>query len=94
MVVETIGSFSRNGTEVFTSVMDMTKAFDNVKHSILFPKRCTCNIHTAFDGNVWESNCQCQMEWIIVIHIRNEKWGQERSSFISVVILCVRGWTL
>ena len=45
MVVETIDYFSRNGSEVFTSVMDMRKAFDNVKRSMLFTKllqkRCT-----------------------------------------------------
>ena len=38
MVVETIDYYSRNGSEVFTSVMDMTKAFDNVSHSKLFAK--------------------------------------------------------
>ncbi|MEO2160307.1 MAG: reverse transcriptase domain-containing protein, partial [bacterium] len=38
MAVETIEYFLRNGSEVFTCVMDMTKAFDNVKHSMLFQK--------------------------------------------------------
>ena len=38
MVVETIDYFSRNGSEVFTSVMDMRKAFDNVKRIMLFTK--------------------------------------------------------
>ena len=38
MAVETIDYFLRNGSEVFTCVMDMTKAFDNVKHSVLFQK--------------------------------------------------------
>ena len=38
MVIETIDYFSRNGSEVFTSVMDMRKAFDNVKRSMLFTK--------------------------------------------------------
>ena len=38
MVVETIDYFSRNGSEVFTSVMDMRKAFDNVKRGMLFTK--------------------------------------------------------
>ena len=38
MVVETIDFFLRNGSEVFASVMDMTKAFDNVRHSQLFTK--------------------------------------------------------
>ena len=30
--------YLRNGSEVFTSVMDMKKAFDNVSHSRLFSK--------------------------------------------------------
>ena len=38
MVVETIDYFSRNGSEVFTSVLDTRKAFDNVKRSILLTK--------------------------------------------------------
>ena len=36
LAVETIDHFIRHGTEVFVGVMDMTKAFDNVKHSTLF----------------------------------------------------------
>ena len=36
MTVETIDYFQRHGSEVFVCVMDMTKAFDNVKHSTLF----------------------------------------------------------
>ena len=38
MAVETIDYFQRHGSEVFVCVMDMTKAFDNVKHSTLFKK--------------------------------------------------------
>ena len=36
MVIETIEYYTNNGSEVFACVMDMTKAFDNVKQSILF----------------------------------------------------------
>ena len=38
MVIETIDYFLRNNSEVFICTMDMTKAFDKVKHSILFQK--------------------------------------------------------
>ena len=38
MVVESVDYFLRNGSEVFMCMMDMTKAFDLVKHSILFMK--------------------------------------------------------
>ena len=35
-VIETIGYFLRNGSEVFTCQTDMSKAFDLVRHSVLF----------------------------------------------------------
>ena len=38
MAIETIDYFLRNNSEVFICTMDMTKAFDNVKHSKLFRK--------------------------------------------------------
>ena len=38
MAIETIDFFTRNGSEVFVCAMDMSKAFDRVKHSILFKK--------------------------------------------------------
>ena len=36
MAVETINYFVRNESELFTCAMDMSKAFDNAKHSLLF----------------------------------------------------------
>ena len=36
--VETITHFIRNGSDVFTCLMDMRKVFDTVKHSVLFNK--------------------------------------------------------
>ena len=38
LVVESINHFNRNGSDVFTCFMDMKKAFDTVKHSLLFRK--------------------------------------------------------
>ena len=38
MVIETIDYFLRNNSKVFICTMDMTKAFNTVKHSILFQK--------------------------------------------------------
>ena len=37
-MVETVEYFQRHGSNVYACVMDMTKAFDNVKHSTLFWK--------------------------------------------------------
>ena len=36
LAIEAIDYFLRNGSEVFVGVMDMAKAFDNVKQSVLF----------------------------------------------------------
>ena len=38
LAIETIDYFLRNGSEVFVGVMEMSKAFDNVKQSVLFWK--------------------------------------------------------
>ena len=38
MAVETMQHFLRNGSEVFICAMDMSKAFDKVKHGLLFYK--------------------------------------------------------
>ena len=38
LAIETIDYYIRNGSEVFAGVMDMSKAFDNVKQSVLFWK--------------------------------------------------------
>ena len=44
LAVETIDHYVRNGSEVFVGVMDMTKAFDNVKQSLLFEKLIDRNV--------------------------------------------------
>ena len=38
LAVETISHYLRNGSEVFSCLMDMSKAFDMVQHSTLFRK--------------------------------------------------------
>ena len=61
LAIETIDYFLRNGSEVFVGVMDMTKAFDNVKQSVLFwklidkgmpPIYLLLNIYTKQRANV------------------------------------------
>ena len=46
--VETINYFMRNGTEVYTCLMDMTKAFDLVRHSLLFKKLVAAGLSVIF----------------------------------------------
>jgi hypothetical protein len=47
-VAETILYFLRNGLEFFACTMDMTKAFDLVKHSILFKKLLAKGLSVIF----------------------------------------------
>ena len=46
--VKTIDYFMRNGTEVYSSLMDTTKAFDLVKHSLLFKKLIDAGLPVIF----------------------------------------------
>ena len=48
MVIEGISYFIRNGSDVFTCTMDMTKAFDMVRHSTLFKKLIDLNFPMIF----------------------------------------------
>ena len=47
-VIETVSYFLRNGGNVFCCLMDMTKAFDLVKHSILFKKFLKAGLPVIF----------------------------------------------
>ena len=47
-VIETVGYFLRNGSEVFTCQTDMSKAFDMLKHSLLFRKLINANFSRIF----------------------------------------------
>ena len=48
LAIETIDYFLRNGSEVSVGVMDMTKAFGNVKQSVLFWKLIDIGIPTIY----------------------------------------------
>ena len=53
MAVETIQYFLRNGSEVFICAMDMSKAFDKVKHGLLFYKLLACQNYS------YDYSCVC-----------------------------------
>ena len=74
-VVETIDYFLRNGGEVFSCMMDMTKACDLVKHSILFRKLLNAGLPAIF------------IRLLIFIYINqfaNVKWDGTFSSLFSL----------
>ena len=74
-VVETISYFLRNGSEVFGCTMDMTKAFDLVKHSILFRKLWIKGLSVIFLR---------LLLFIYMMQIANVKWNGDISSQFSL----------
>ena len=74
-VVETISYFLRNGSEVFGCTMDMTKAFDLVKHSILFRKLWIKGLSVIF---------LTLLRFIYMMQIANVKWNGDISSQFSL----------
>jgi hypothetical protein len=48
VVTETVNYFLRNGSEVYSCLCDMSKAFDLVKHSVLFQKLMVSGIPMIF----------------------------------------------
>ena len=74
-VIETASYFLRNGGNVFCCVMDMTKAFDLVKHSILFRKFLKAGLPVIF------------IRLLIFIYINqyaNIKWNNCFSTMFSM----------
>ena len=75
MAVETISYFLRNGSEVFTCTMDMSKAFDTVRHSTLFEKL------------VEQGLPQIIVRYILIsykLQQANVKWNNKLSDFFSL----------
>ena len=89
--VETINYFMRNGTNVYACLMDMTKAFDLVKHSLLFKKLLAGGLSVIFVrlllfiymnqfGNVnWNGN------FSDIFPIRN---GVRQGAILSGILYC------
>ena len=74
-VVETIGYYMKNGSKVFTCMMDMTKAFNLVKHSIMFRKLIKANLSPIF------------IRLIICVYmhqVANVRWNGTFSEFFTM----------
>ena len=74
-VVETVSYFLRNGGNVYCCLMDMTKAFDLVKHSILFRKFLCAGLSPIFIR---------VLIFIYVNQFANIRWNGNLSSFFSM----------
>ena len=85
LAVETIGYFTRNGGEVFTCQADKTKAFDLVKHSVLFSKLRDQNLSKIF------------LRRLMVMYIHQHarvRWNGQLSEIFSLKNGCKQGAVL
>ena len=73
--IETINYFSKNGSDVFTCLMDMTKAFDMVKHSLLFKKLLSAGLPKIFVR---------LLLYIYINQFANVRWNGSFSSIFSI----------
>ena len=74
-VLETIDFFLRNKSDVFVCTMDMTKAFDLVKHSLLFKKMMKSGLSLIFIR---------LLIFIYTLQSANVRWNGEMSAFFSL----------
>ena len=74
-VVETIGYFKRNGSDIYTCCMDMSKAFDLVRHGLLFRKLLEAGIPPIILR---------LLLFIYVNQFANVKWNNSVSEIFSL----------
>ena len=92
LVTETISHFLRNGSEVFTCLMDMSKAFDTVQHSILFKKLLDQGMPIVIVRFLFvtyrnqQANVKWNNEFSQYFNIKN---GVKQGAVLSAVLYCV-----
>ena len=89
---ETISYFLRNGSDVFTCMMDMSKAFDTVRHSLLFEKLveqglpCIVVRYLLMSYRLQRANVKWRNESSYFFNIGN---GVKQGAVLSAVLYCV-----
>ena len=92
LATESIGHFLRNGSEVFTCLMDMSKAFDMVQHSQLFKKLVDQGMPLIIVRFILVSyknqmtNVRWNNEYSNYFQIKN---GVKQGAVLSAVLYCV-----
>ena len=92
LATESISYFRRNGNDVFTCLMDMSKAFDTVQHSVLFrkllkqgmPPIIVRYILVSYKGQ--KANVRWDKEHSRFFTIKN---GVKQGAILSAVLYCV-----
>ena len=75
LALETISYFMRNNSEVFVCLMDMTKAFDLVRHSLLFRKLLEKGLPAIVIRILF---------FMYTVQKTNVKWGDKTSNYFSI----------
>ena len=92
LVVETIDYFQRNGSEVYACVMDLSKAFDRIKHSALFWKLLKKGMPTVYARLllVMYEKQKTNVRWNNVLSetftVNN---GAKQGTVLSPILFCV-----
>ena len=90
--VETISYFMRKGSEVFTCLMDMTKAFDLVRHSVLFKKLISAGLSLIFVRVLmfFYINQVANVRWNgMFSDIFSMKNGVRQGAVLSALLYCI-----
>ena len=89
--VETINYFLRNGTDVYACLMDMTKAFDLVRHSLLFKKLIGAGLSVIFVRLLLFiymnqfANIRWNVDFFYLFSIKN---GVRQGAILSGILYC------
>ena len=92
LAVESVSHFLRNGNEVYTCLMDMSKAFDTVQHSHLFRKLLRQGLpavivrYILVSYNNQKANVQWNGEESPYFSIGN---GVKQGAILSAILYCV-----
>ena len=90
--METIDYFQRNGSEVYACVMDLSKAFDRIKHSALFWKLLKKGMPSVYDRLllVMYEKQNANVRWNNVLSetfsVNN---GVKQGAVLSPILFCV-----
>ncbi len=92
LAVETIDYFQRHNSDVFSCVMDMTKAFDNVKHSTLFEKLIDKGIPLIYIRllmKMYEKQVACVLWNGSISDIFSIGNGVKQGAVLSPILYCI-----
>ena len=98
LATETISYFLRNGSEVFSCLMDMSKAFDTVQHSCLFKKLLDQGMPPIIVRFLLASykDQKANVKWNDELsrYFQDYKWRETRGDTFIRSLLRIHQWTV